>query len=330
MLVLTSTAAWLFRRGSPAKWRTEQDALIVSDDKGRELWRKVFPAIDSAWHAGGRNGWVGDLDGDGRNEVLFAPWSGNRGTAVGPLFCYDSNGQERWRFNPGRTVRTQKEVFEPPFSVYGVSAGRLGNNGEMRVVVSSGHYLYYPAQVAILDAKGQLLREYWHAGHLPQILITDLDGKGQNKLLLAGVNNATKKATLLVLDPDAPSGSLRENNPAYMFQGMPFANETARLLFPRSCINQLLEPLAFVFALWLMPGGITIEVRQDIHGATASLYYQLNRDLTLESLDIGSNFELTHSQMYSAGTLDHELNDTEVAALGDIVYSRQAVSRSHR
>lgn len=312
---------WWPHAGAPVKWRIDRDTFIVSDNQGRDLWRKPFPSLVAAWHSGGRNVWIGDLDGDGRNEVLFAPWSGRPEAPVGPLFCYNDDGRERWRFTPGRTLRTIGQQFDPPYSVYGIGAGRLGRDGRMRVVVSSGHFLHYPAQVTLLNPGGQAVREYWHAGHLQHILITDLDGDRKNDLLLAGTNNPAKTATLLVLDPDQPSGALPEDDPTFRFQALPRTNPAARLLFPRSCLNTLLEPFAHAVGLWREPNDITLDVQHNSNGTLADVYYHLNNDLTIKSMNIGSNFEATHHRLYTTGALDHELNNNETAKLRNILRS---------
>ena len=103
---------------------------------------------------------------------------------------------------------------------------------------------------------------------------------------------------------------------------MPLANPITRLFFPRSCINQLLESFAPVSAMWREPKAITVEVQHNTTGIGATLYYQLNLDLTLKSLGIASNYEMTHHRLQDAGNLDHDLNDTESAALRNIACVR--------
>jgi hypothetical protein len=61
--------------------------------------------------------WIGDLDGDGRNELLFAPHPLTAAQESTPLICYDSRGSERWRFDNRRRVRTSIEEFAPVFGL---------------------------------------------------------------------------------------------------------------------------------------------------------------------------------------------------------------------
>ena len=62
--------------GKPFSCRIEHNTLIVLDSQGRECWRKAFPYAlmeGNSPELASLYTWIGDLDGDGRNEVLFAP-----------------------------------------------------------------------------------------------------------------------------------------------------------------------------------------------------------------------------------------------------------------
>lgn len=62
----------------------------------------------------------------------------------------------------------------------------------------------------MLSPKGELIREYWHSGHLPQIAIEDLDENGAKEIYLGGVNRGRQRATIVKLDPDKFSGGSGE------------------------------------------------------------------------------------------------------------------------
>jgi hypothetical protein len=261
--------------------------------------------------------WFGDLDGDGRTEVLFAAVTGGRDETL-PLICYSHDGAERWRFVPGRTVRTTTETFASPFRILDFAVTPVGKQHLLGIVVVSQHYLYYPTQVALIAPDGRLLREYWHSGGLALPLVAEINGT--SAILLLGLNNATKAATLVALDPDTMSGASVETNPAYQLQGFAQGHEVARLLFPRSCMNRILEPLANGAALWRGPNEIDVEVRHRLNPPTASIYYHLNPDLSLKSMTVGSSFEQSHQTLHATHVLDHRLSATEVAGLRNIIY----------
>src|SRR6185295_14958984 len=89
--------------------------------------------------------WVGDLDGDGRNEVLFAPHPLTPVQESTPLICYNYRGVERWRFTNRQPVRTSTEEFTPIFGLAGFLVTPRGPGLANVVLAASSHYLYYPS-----------------------------------------------------------------------------------------------------------------------------------------------------------------------------------------
>ncbi len=102
--------------GKPVSYRVERDTFIALDAQRRECWRKVFPyplLEANSPELSSRYTWIGDLDGDGRNEVLFAPHPLTSQQESTPLICYDDRGVERWRFVNRRHVRTSARKRSP-------------------------------------------------------------------------------------------------------------------------------------------------------------------------------------------------------------------------
>ena len=144
----------------PVSYRVERDTFIALDAQGRECWRKVFPyplLEANSPEISSRYTWIGDLDGDGHNEVLFAPHSVTSQQESTPLICYDYRGVERWRFVNRRRVRTSAEDFAPVFGLAGFLVAPRGRGLANVVLVATTHYLYYPSQVALLEPDGRLL-----------------------------------------------------------------------------------------------------------------------------------------------------------------------------
>lgn len=290
----------------PASVRAQGNMLVALDVDARECWRLTFPALSA--DAGAGSAWIGDLDGDGQHEVLYPYYSGVPASGTS-LLCIGADGRERWRFTPGRAVRTADGTFGPPFDVKRFLVGRFGRAGEQRVMVSSAHTVYYPTQLALLDDHGRLLREYWHPGHLPALATTTIDGI--LFVVAGGVNNARKQATMILLDPDNFSGASHEEQPAYAIQGYGPGRERARIFFPRSCINEQLEPFAFVASIRERPDYLTADIQHHQRGSDATIFYDLNPDLTLRGMIIGSSFAFTHEQLHKNRTINHPLSEAE-------------------
>jgi len=299
----------------PASFRIERDTLVILDDRGRELWRKSFPGLEpSGFPADSRlSAWFGDLDGDGNTEVLFVPLHDG---FAGPLVCYSSSGQERWRFLPHPVLRTRREEFRPPFHTEWFTVAPVGPRGSRRVIVGSRHHTYYPMQIALLAPDGRLLREYWHSGYFGNLLLQDLDGDGRPEIILGGISNGSKAATLVVLDPDEFAGASVEENPDYQLLGFPPGVERARLLFPRSCINKALEePFNFVHELFTEQSGLAVAVAERSAGEQPVVYYHLTRQLELRQIGTSTTFVRVHAQLHATGQLDHAYSPKEPDSL---------------
>jgi len=328
ILVAGSAGAYLAigRKGPPALFRVELNALIVSDEHGRELWRKVFQApLDVDAYSGqlspNRPSQMVrflDLDGDGHVEALFLHEPAEASPEGTALYCFSDQGIEKWRFVPGRTVSTPGEVFAPPYHVASYSVAPLGKDRAPGIVVSSCHAEYYPDQVVLLSAKGEVLREYWHSGCLGPLAIADLDGDGRPKIYLGGVSNAYKQATLIVLRPENFSGASDETeNPAYQLQGFGPGNEMARILFPRTCINRKFQPFNYVSRFLMRLDSLTVAVSEK---PDAPVLYDLGKGLSLLGAEMESQFRVLHAELASTGQLDHSLSREEEAQLRSIRY----------
>lgn len=324
LIALAAAAVHSIResRRRPTGYRIDPGRFVVVDASGRELWNVQEPELAGretygyVEGKGNRAAWFGDLDGDGLTEVLFVPiLKPEAGRIPGPLICFSQDGRERWRFSPGRAISTSTESFEPPFAVVNFAVAAR------RIVVEGQHRFFYPAQVAVVSPEGKLLREYWHAGHLPALAVSDFDGDGASEIYAAGVNNARKMATLVVLDPERMAGAADERGtPAYQFRGLAPGVEKARILFPRSCLTNVKDIWNFAQMLALDKHDLTVTVSEDPHDTGAALFYHLDRSLRLKNLTPGDGFEMTHSRFRAEGKLDHDMNQAELDRLREVVY----------
>lgn len=213
--------------------------LIATDLEGNVLWSHRFENVREI-----RNGEkipesvVVDLDGDGEHEVLALNRADPGHLESNGLFCFKNSGRLLWQFQPGRTVRTAQGDFAPAYHVGKAVPFRSRPGGDWRIAVVSIHSTYFPSQVAVLNAHGKLLREYWHAGHLHGVTAADLDHDGRPELYTAGLSNGYENAVVLALDPEAMEGAGWEEKPDYQFAGMKPGVEIARWLAPRTPLSR--------------------------------------------------------------------------------------------
>jgi hypothetical protein len=310
------------RRGPPVSFRLDGPSFVATDAAGRELWRKTFHGPSNAGvHApivlgSQRAVWFSDLDQDGRVETLVACKSGTGETSGSVVVCLSEEGEVRWRFVPGRTVRNRAgDTYAPPYLAESI----LVAGQPPRIFVTSHHLSHYPNQVTVLDASGILLGEYWHSGQLPYMEAADLDGDRVPEILLGGISNGYQAAALVVLDTRNVCGaSLEPENPHLQLSGFAPALEKARLLFPRTCINQRFEIYNKVADLILEPRGLRVGLNERWQSQLYSLAVLLDFQLRPTAVDFNDHFRALHRELELAGELDHTLTEEEVNAMRNV------------
>jgi hypothetical protein len=309
LLTVLIAIALHFRPGPPVSHRLEGDTLIILDGRGQECWRKVFPytLAEAVFpEMASRFLWIGDLDGDGHKEILFAPHpleSTKREST--PLICYSDRGGERWRYTNQRRVRTSEEQFDPVYSVARYLVASLGKGQPNAIVVSSTHTIYYPCQVVLLTARGQVLREYWHSGHLNFVQSADLDGDGKTEFYLAGINNARHAATVVILDRDHFSGAAEEPQaPNYQLQGFAGGMDRTRIILPCSCLNTSSNPYNPVVTFSVGPDEILVQTAELI-GPGAGIFHHLSLDLQHYRAVVSDSYKIEQQRAIREGRLQN-------------------------
>lgn len=310
--------------GNPITFRLDQAQLTILDVNGSRLWQKTFDhplqhnyqplEIDRRQYIR-----IVDLDGDGRNEVLFS-YKRPMGVGNDVLICYSPDGREKWRFVPGKNVRTAERSYPPPYNVHSITVAAITKGGPPHIVVSSHHFPDFPNQIALLSSGGTLIGEYWHPGHLPWMQVADFDNDGLAELYLAGVNNARRAATVVALDPRDFSGAAVEDTPAFQLLEMRPARERGRAIFQRTCFNQQREPYNVAYGLWLTPTGLTVQVDETPRKPEASLLYHLDSQLNVLKLSLSDSFRAYHAELRLTGSLDHEFTEQERRGLERLLY----------
>jgi hypothetical protein len=312
-------------QGPPARFRYDFRSLLVTDEQGHELWRKTFedgflPGGTPELKLASKGAWFGDLDGDGHVEFLYIHDPADRDSRGSTVYCFSDKGREKWRFVPGRVVKTATDTFAPPFVSEAIAVTRIGQ-GPKRVIVSSRHATFYPAQVVVLSSAGKILGEYWHSGHLPNVETADLDGDGTEEILLAGVNTVHKMATLVVLDSRNAGGASEEAQaPSHQIQGFAPGREKARILFPRTCINQKLGRFSVAGRLSMNAGEIHVRTWEWYTRLAGQLGvgYTLNKNLEVAAVVYPDRLRALHRELELAGQLDHSLTEQEVQRMRDV------------
>lgn len=217
----------------PRSGRLNGNVLRIMDAEGKELWSKTFPdgfATDGQFYQPDLWGpglptriWFADLGRTGHVSVLFSYLGPHSQSST--LICYSDRGKEKWRWTPGREL-PELSGTAPTFRSVALVVLKATKERPPRIVVSSQLWPWWPNQIAVLDAGGKLVSEYWHSGTLGHLTVADLDGDGREEIVAAGVANGyDHRATLVVLDPDRVFGASNEVRPEFQIHGMGTAQE---------------------------------------------------------------------------------------------------------
>jgi hypothetical protein len=310
----------------PASGRLENKTLVILNAEGQVLWRKNFPAgfWYDYYHPGFQNLytqdgvephlWFGDLDGDGHTDVLFTyQQDTDRKSHSTTLICYTDRGKEKWRWTPGRDL---PELSGSPavYLTMGFGVLEAAPGHPRRIVVMSRHEFYYPTQIALLDAHGKTLSEYWHSGHLFHFALAS--HKGREQIIALGINNGYHQATLIVLDPDRLAGASSEiARPEVQIHGMGVAHESLRLLFARSDLNRDTAMYNEGMELVIDANSIQIEVKECWLTAPSgcTILYAFDRNFNLLSDGMDDTFLNAHREYYAKNKIDHPFSKDEEA-----------------
>ncbi len=299
--------------GPPADFRLEARTLCVTDGQARVIWRHAFPTrfVTAAYEMQATTKCTfGDIDGDGCVETLFVFAPLNFGSVGSTLFCFAQDGTIKWQFEPGRTLKDTRQEYHPPYFISNVVLLPLPNRNP-RILVSSNHHLHNPNQIAMLDSKGKLISEYWHSGHLLHITHFDINRDGIEEVLLAGVNNGYRQATLVIFDPRNVRGASVQ--PGRQILGFPAGTEKSVVLFPRTCVSQN-SPYNRVTGLHVTrERRIVLAIAEGVSEGRnpGVMIYELDFGLNVLSARPDSHLQESHRMMQLEGKLDHSWTEEE-------------------
>jgi hypothetical protein len=303
----------------PADFRIDRSALVVLNEKGRELWRFETGLDnlldDRTYHEHFQVKRIGpsevvthpyliikDITGDGRKEVLFTAKIEDE-SGEGIVFCFDRRGREMWRFRAGRPIRFGRQDYAD-FITRGFEANELDNDGRQEVIVISNARGFFPTQLAVLGSDGKLLGEFWNSGQLNDIAFVDLERDGKKEIIASGQNNEYNKGCLIVLDTARISGSSPQSVERFISLGLSAGTERFYVLFPRTDVDLSEFPIESAVRFEVLSNDMIL-----VHMALSSVLYELGFDLAPRIARTSHRFEEKHAVAAREGRVKSVLND---------------------
>ncbi len=309
----------------PASWRVEGDRLLVFDGKDEKAWEHRFGFSfalqeDPQWRAlSSPSGVIDDLEGDGRNEVLFV----TRGHVPenSRLHCFEADGRPRFIEQPHRTVRFGTEDYGPPFAVTRLLV-TAGSTGPKEIWISAHHSQWFPTVVEKLDSQGAVQSQFWNNGHVTLLRTARVGGR--RLILIGATSNEFQGATLVVLDAAHSNGAAPARDDRYRCRDCPGGRPLAFIVFPRMELSRLFETRPFVSDVRVTPDDRLVvavtHVAENLPGETgvtlvASVHYILDSRLQPIGGETGDLYPQSHQRLEMCGRLDHRFGERDRAEM---------------
>ena len=313
------------REAAPAGWRIENERLVVLDDAGAPLFEHAFGfALLRSASSTVRDEsapplvLIADVDGDGRLEVLAMPPAAARENRR--LYCFEADGRLRFVHQPtGRARYGDREYAEPWLAHRVFVTERAGGARTLWAVFI--HNLWFPARVQELDPRGLVKGEYWSDGYVEAV--AEAVWRGRPVVLLGGVNNDLKGASLALFDRDAFGGLAPASKAEYACASCPEGGPRELLVFPTLCIFARNGGIAGLHEAWVEGDDrLMVQVTQAVDSPDGVappgrlvVHYTLGRDLVPVHAEFSTQFQTLHASMEKRGLLDHPLGPRDDAAM---------------
>lgn len=309
---------------NPVELREMRRGFTVYNQYGRTLWSKEFVCDSVVTYndppSNERNWRIDDLDGDGKNEVIYVPVIRHHSPDANRVFCLNSDGGLRFRRQcqipgeyPGDTIGVYYD-FEH------INVPRV--SGQPVVVTEIATSSPARSHIKFWDANGDSLGWYINAGGSKFVMAKDLNQDGREELLFHCYYHRLMGTSLLVISVDSafgcsppydrfkPDGQPIEHGRQYGYIFMPTTE------MGRTDISSHYSQPHQVRALGERQIAVYNSESKDPFAAAAYLF---NDDLHLERITFTDQFVARHAQLVDSGRVQQADLSLEAARLRDSV-----------
>ena len=199
---------------NPVYTSIADNRFVAFNKYGKSIWKSdLLNAEDKqlahSWITRDRRILVNDIDGDGKNEILYLREDFEKPILSRTLFCCAGDGKLKWKFivpkrenNYGDDECSDKTIIDGMNIFYNKTTKRK------EIILSSHVCELFPEYLIRIDNEGKQISEMYHPGHVNYVKIIDIDNDGNYEIVAGGVNNDFEKhAFIAVIDPNNLSGS---------------------------------------------------------------------------------------------------------------------------
>jgi len=308
VVLVAGLGIWLWPRPAPPEFHSAHlvnGALVGYDTAGNVVWthRFVPPLHEFEYSPAAPDRaflWVGDLDGDGRKEVLFAVEMLSAQHS-GELLCLAQDGSVRWSYVPKAAPQIGPRTIPALWNADSVAVGPR-ENGETGIWVSFRNRRSSPDAIARLNVRGEEQALYLHAGHVPCLMLWQSELSARPILLAGGISNRAGAATLIGLDPERLEGVSEEGgSPEEQLTGERRHAEIFRLFFPATLLGRSLHPYGQVRRVSLDSGRLRVHVNETPASTASVVVYDFDTALRLVRVSPDDSYFANYRQARARG-----------------------------
>ena len=243
---------------------------------------------------------IADLDGDGRNEVLFIPGSSSSCISDANLFVYNWKGRLLYQ----RDCTIMNEYPGDTLADLRYDLGRLSVmtvEGEPVIVTIVVQHNPSRSHVKLWSPAGEQRGWYINAGVSACMLSKDVTGDGREELVFQGVNVRMRSAALFVLSADSSFGvSPPYTDSIYEVQDVTRGNQSHYLLFPLSDVCKASGLLYNTFYTIVAESDKVLRVDvKETSDRDVYISYYLDNDLRVNRVDVSDPFKSLRNTLVS-------------------------------
>ncbi len=254
---------------------------------------------------------IKDLDGDGKQEVLFSPQTDDE-FGEGTLHCFNDRGTCLWEVSTGRELKFGDTTFSPDYRVRGFAVADLDNDGTYEILIVSDHNDDFPTQFLIVNAGGEIIGEYWNSGRIEDFITEDLDGDGRKEIILCGFNREYREACLIVFDAARVRGSSPQSG-RFCCQTLEPGSQTYYVRLPRTDVDLLeIASLESAFKLNRLANRRISTLTRG-----SRIHFEFDYELRSAGIRPSQAFEAAHMRAAAAGLVRSTLDKAYKQGLTD-------------
>jgi hypothetical protein len=307
----------MFKDTNPAYARAKDEFLVVYNQSGDELWRKhISPYYDASMLE--QHGILlpnylitSDIDNDSRNEVLaLFGFMDCLQPMKNTLYCYKSDGTEKWHKEFHWNQKFGDEVFADNYSAHSMLVRDFDQDGLKDIITLLYSGGYYPCVVVKTDpTNGHTTGEYWSSGSVNNMTSFDYNNDGIDEIFLTGENNGYNLASLAILDPRYFIGHTPAP-PSYTPHGVPQGLEQYYILFPRNDLKMVSSHKRNMSLKVIVQDekSLFTQVGELVDNSNYLTLFHFNSSLECTQVDGEDHFVALHQRLEKEGKLTKKLD----------------------